>query len=679
MNRQSLDKPLMPLLAQAQILLKHWLDDERIRPVDWHLARQAVEYEIDAGNTSDTALTALLFAACSCSYVLGRGQVCIDINRWVLPEVSDETVRHVMSAENMSCCQVVKIDDDKNTQQNSDTNIEGVKHQQTRTPLFVLNNNRLYLSRYFSYEQLVLNQLSSRLSLTHLDDNGVQESSQHIEALANYLQILFPKTNQGHKTNSQDINDLDINDLEINDLKIDWQAIAAAVACTQPVTVITGGPGTGKTTTVTKLLSALLNQTPDLRIALAAPTGKAAARMTESIRQARTQMADTTGMHGIPTDSYTLHRLLGWSPRGFRYNAKRHLPFDCVVVDEASMIDLPMMAHLFSALSPSTRIILLGDRDQLASVEAGSVLADLCDAGTDHGFTPAFSTYLSKLVGIELHSYLPQKGSSASVGAHLPMQNAVVQLRKSHRFSADSGIGALARAVNAGDQNAAATAFNHFDDVQWLVPEGKSWQRKVLEGYRNYCTLVQENASAEEILNAFDEFQVLVALRKGNWGVEETNRQIERLLSNAGLLKGTTQQWYSGRAVMITRNDYDLGLFNGDIGILVKLEDSDTHLIERVAFRAADGGVRYMSPGRLPSHETAFAITVHKSQGSEFRDVLLLLPEQWQQVITRELIYTAITRAKLSFCCQAGDVCWAQGLNTQVLRASGLRDALWGQ
>ena len=153
-----------------------------------------MEYEIGAGNTSDTALTALLFAACSCSYVLGRGQVCIDINRWVLPEVSDETVRHVMSAENMSCCQVVKIDDDKNTQQNSDTNIEGVKHQQTRTPLFVLNNNRLYLSRYFSYEQLVLNQLSSRLSLTHLDDNGVQESSQHIEALANYLQILFPKT-----------------------------------------------------------------------------------------------------------------------------------------------------------------------------------------------------------------------------------------------------------------------------------------------------------------------------------------------------------------------------------------------------------------------------------------------------------------------------------------------------
>lgn len=679
MNRQSLEKPLMPLLAQAQILLKHWLDDERIRSVDWHLARQAVEYEINAGNTSDTDLAALLFAACSCSYVLGRGQVCIDINRWVLPEVSDETVRHVMSAENISRCQVVKVSGDnniepdsyKNIEQAFDKKIEGVKFQQTRTPLFVLNNNRLYLSRYFSYEQSVLKQLSSRLSPTHLDDNDVQESPKHIEALANYLQILFPKTNQEPKADPQAINDQDINDLGI-----DWQAIAAAVACTQPVTVITGGPGTGKTTTVTKLLSALLSQTPGLRIALAAPTGKAAARMTESIRQARSQMADTTGMHGIPNDSYTLHRLLGWSPRGFRYNAKRHLPFDCVVVDEASMIDLPMMAHLFNALSPSTRIILLGDRDQLASVEAGSVLADLCDAGTDHGFTPEFSTHLSKLVGIELHAYSTHKGSA---GTNLPMQNAVVQLRKSHRFSADSGIGALARAVNAGDQNAASSAFNHFDDVQWLVPEGKSWQRKVLEGYRNYCTLVQENASAEEILNAFDEFQVLVALRKGNWGVEETNRQIERLLSKAGILKGTTQQWYSGRAVMITRNDYDLGLFNGDIGILVKLEDSDAQLIERVAFRAADGGVRYMSPGRLPSHETAFAITVHKSQGSEFRDVLLLLPEQWQQVITRELIYTAITRAKLSFCCQAGDVCWAQGLNTQVLRASGLRDALWGQ
>ena len=150
MNRQSLEKPLMPLLAQAQILLKHWLDDERIRSVDWHLARQAVEYEIDAGNTSDTDLAALLFAACSCSYVLGRGQVCIDINRWVLPEVSDETVRHVMSAENISRCQVVKIYDDKNIERDPYKNIDAAKFHQTRQPLFVLNKNRLYLSRYFS-------------------------------------------------------------------------------------------------------------------------------------------------------------------------------------------------------------------------------------------------------------------------------------------------------------------------------------------------------------------------------------------------------------------------------------------------------------------------------------------------------------------------------------------------
>lgn len=636
----------LPKLQQAQALVKKWLDDERIRSVDWHLAQQAIEYEHTAGNSADDALTALLFAATACSYVLGRGQVCIDLgaaaNNWGLPDISSSSeyamLKSCITPESLATCHVVN-------------------HE---SGLFVLHNNRLYLSRYFTYEQQVLTQLINRLSASTV----VNKSSEINATLVNNFQLLFPNTS--------------------HDSELDWQAIAAAVACLQPVTVITGGPGTGKTTTVTKLLGALLSQTPDLRIALAAPTGKAAARMTESIRQAREKMQDASKMQGIPSDSFTLHRLLGWSPRGFRYNAQRHLPFDCVVVDEASMIDLPMMAHLFNALSPSTRVILLGDRDQLASVEAGSVLADLCDAGTEHSFTPEFSKLVAELVPnlantqANLSSELVAIENPVQKTALKPMQNAVVQLRKSHRFSADSGIGALARAVNKGDQNSSIKAFNEYDDVEWLTPDGESWQRKVLEGYRHFCSLIQAqtnnqaqtDADAEAILNAFDEFQVLVALRKGNRGVEETNRQIERLLSRAGLLKNTAQQWYPGRAVMISRNDYDLGLYNGDIGILID---------DRVVFRAADGGVRYMSPGRLPSHETAFAITVHKSQGSEFRDVLLLLPEQWQQVITRELIYTAITRAKSSFSCQAGAVCWAQGLTAQVSRASGLREALWGK
>lgn len=653
----SMAPPNSPQLQQAQVLVKQWLDDERIRPVDWHLARQAVEYEIDAGNTSDDALTALFFAATACSFVLGRGQVCIELGsaqndgvvnwglnwglNWVLPDISSSSeyaaLKSCFTLENLTACNVVNRE----------------------SGLFVLNNNRLYLSRYFAYERQVLTQLVNRLSASPV----LEKVLENTDTLAQSLKVLFPTTNNGSETS-----------------ELDWQAIAAAVACVQPITVITGGPGTGKTTTVTKLLSALLSQTPDLRIALAAPTGKAAARMTESIRQAREKIQDASEMHGIPSDSFTLHRLLGWSPRGFRYNAQRHLPFDCVVVDEASMIDLPMMAHLFNALSPSTRIILLGDRDQLASVEAGSVLADLCDAGTEHGFTQAFATHLSAILGSSLPEGALTQLSEVNSG---PMQNAVVQLRKSHRFSADSGIGALARAVNNGDQHAAADAFNQYDDVHRISPDSENWQRNVIEGYRHYCALIQAqdqaDADAEAILNAFDEFQVLVALRKGHWGVEETNRQIERLLSRAGLLKNTAQQWYSGRAVMITRNDYDLGLFNGDIGILIASPAEDGAGKERVAFRAADGGVRYMSPGRLPSHETAFAITVHKSQGSEFRDVLLLLPEQWQQVITRELIYTAVTRAKSTFTCQTGQACWAQGLTAQVTRASGLREALWGK
>ncbi|MEK9712255.1 MAG: exodeoxyribonuclease V subunit alpha [Thalassolituus sp.] len=593
-------------------VIEHWLAEEKIRPIDYQLAKQVGEWERQAGTTNDELITALMLTACAASYALGRGQVCLDLSHWPAALTVGSTPDISVLAECRTVCTPDTID---------------------ASALLVLQGQRVYLNRYFQYEQSVLEQIRKRLTPL-----GVDASPQ----LAETLSTLFPQNGE-----------------------TDWQAVAAATACLQPLCVITGGPGTGKTTTVTKLLSALLSENEHLRIALAAPTGKAAARMTESIRQAR-EKGGLPHADGIPSTSFTLHRLLGWSSRGFRYHSERWLPYDCVVVDEASMIDLPMMAHLLSALAPTARLVLLGDRDQLASVEAGSVLADLCDAGVEHGVTAPFAERLQQLTGCDLSGHVEAEVSL--------MQNAMMQLRKSHRFDEHSGIGALARAVNQGDQNSAERVFGDvgFRDVLRLPQDSEEWQRYVVEGYRQYCELIANKASPEWILDAFDQFQVLVALRNGPFGVEETNRRIERLLNRAGLLSDTGQNWYSGRAIMITRNDYDIGLYNGDIGIMIRHEDQD-----RVVFRDTDGGLRFLSPGRLPSHETAFAMTVHKSQGSEFAEVLLMLPARWQQVITRELVYTALTRAKKKFICQAGDACWNTALNTRTERASGLRDQLW--
>ncbi len=623
-------------------LLEQWLAEEKIRTIDYQLARQSYDWEWQQSQDEQCAIR-VMFAACAVSYALGRGQVCLDISRWPSTLTLPDTLMSEFTSDNQSGKLLLS----------AATVIDG--DSDDSSALLVVHNRRIYLNRYFRYEKIVLEQIRRRITPdTEVAKKGGAKATtqttqttrtQVSKALATTLRQLFPVPEAG----------------------IDWQAVAAATACIQPFCVITGGPGTGKTTTVTRLLSSLLSENPDLRIALAAPTGKAAARMTESIRQAR-ERGGLPHAGGIPTSSFTLHRLLGWRPQGFRYHSERWLPYDCVVVDEASMIDLPMMAHLLAALAPDARLILLGDRDQLASVEAGSVLADLCDAGTEHGVTDEFAASLGALTGYDMTSAVEAPCS--------PMQNAMVQLRKSHRFDENSGIGALARAVNSGDVYSANAVFGDAtrSDVIRIAQDSEDWQQHVMDGYRQYCELVKDQASPEWILDAFDQFQVLVALRNGPSGVEETNRRIERLLTRAGLLSDTAQHWYAGRAIMITRNDYDLGLYNGDIGIMLKHEGHD-----RVVFRNAEGGLRFLSPGRLPNHETAFAMTVHKSQGSEFSGVYLLLPPTWQQVITRELVYTAITRAKKQFYCQTSDTCWQQAINIQTERASGLRDALWSK
>jgi len=456
----------------------------------------------------------------------------------------------------------------------------------------------------------------------------------------------------------------------------DWQKVACALAARGHITLITGGPGTGKTTTVVRLLALLQSQADrPLRIALAAPTGKAAARLGESIAQAVKKLPVAMQAH-IPTQAQTLHKLLQVRAAVQATHAPE-LALDLVVVDEASMIDLELMARLMAAVPLSACLILLGDKDQLASVEAGAVMGQLCEGAQAGGYSAETAQWIQTTTGQDVRAW-------CGTGSALAQQT--VMLRHSHRFAADSQIGRWASAVNAGDRQTvadlwAATPLRQADeyasvtrlqpatgqdgDLATLARTG--WQA-ALDGLQ---TLLSDNAvsngeQALALLQALSRFQVLCALREGPWGVLALNRNIARALGFP------SDGWYVGRPVMVTRNDYNLGLMNGDVGLCLP-----TARGLRVAFATSgeggDQGVRWVLPSRLDAVETVFAMTVHKSQGSEFDHVTLVLPDRMAPVLTRELLYTGITRAKKQLTLvvpQAGVL--RQAVATRILRSGGL-------
>ncbi|MDD2336757.1 MAG: exodeoxyribonuclease V subunit alpha, partial [Geobacteraceae bacterium] len=457
----------------------------------------------------------------------------------------------------------------------------------------------------------------------------------------------------------------------------DWQKIAAASALWSRLCVISGGPGTGKTTTVVKILALFLEQGggDGLRIALAAPTGKAAARLRESIRRAKGRLQEVTDVCDlIPDNVSTLHRLLGVLPGSscFRHTSENPLPYDIVVIDEASMVALPLMAKLVQALPRYARLVLLGDRDQLASVEPGAVLGDISSTGSSPRFSPEFRHYLADVTGCSLED--------AGPAGELPvLADSLVVLKKNYRFDFGSAIGIVSRAINEGNH---AAVFDVLRDetngeLVWRdLPTVKTLpfalESAVLAGYRDY--LVHKDC-ATTALAAFDRLRVLCAIRGGSYGVLALNRAIENLLA-AHRLISPESPWYCGRPVMITVNDYALRLFNGDVGIT--LPDPEQHGALAVFFPAEDGGVRTISPLRLPPHETVFAMTVHKSQGSEFDRVLLVIPPTDSLVLTREILYTGITRARNSVEIWCGEELLAAAVTRRIERRSGLRSALWG-
>lgn len=514
---------------------------------------------------------------------------------------------------------------------------EAVSDGERPTPI-ALCGDRLYLNRMWRNELTVARFFNEANQVVDVDE----------ALLAQTLDALFPASDE-----------------------IDWQKVAAAVALTRRISVISGGPGTGKTTTVARLLAALIQTTrqPRCRIRLAAPTGKAAARLTESLGEALRRLPLTDEQKALlPTEASTLHRLLGAQPgsQRMRYHAGNPLHLDVLVVDEASMIDLPMMARLIDALPEHGRVIFLGDRDQLASVEAGAVLGDIC-AWVNAGYTAGRAAQLERLTGHPVPA-----GESDVAGA---LRDSLCLLQKSYRFGSHSGIGSLARAVNNGDRHGVrATLRQAFEDIVLhplsTTEEYEAMLEQSQAGYGRYLQLLRERAEPEALIAAFGEFQLLCALRDGPYGVSGVNEQLEQMLNRRrAITLPRHSRWYEGRPVMISRNDSALGLFNGDIGIALERGEG-----LRVWFPMPDGSIKSVQPSRLPEHDTAWAMTVHKSQGSEFDHAALILPAKIVPLVTRELVYTAITRAKQRLSIYADEQVLTQSIVARTERRSGLAD-----
>ncbi|MCC5857925.1 MAG: exodeoxyribonuclease V subunit alpha [Ectothiorhodospiraceae bacterium] len=661
-------------------LLRAWTREGWIRPVDLALAATLHQ------RRPDTPAPALLAAALT-SQRAGHGHLLLDLDttlrhpETVIP-VTDVPAGGIPPIHPHAVLEGLSLEDWIHALASSQVAGSGPGSE----PL-VLEGKRLYLRRYWRHEETITQHIAARLSApVERDEHRVRE----------LLVQLFPPPRRQPEG-------------------AQWQKLACALAARSRFAVITGGPGTGKTTTVIRLLAllqALALESPDprpLRIRLAAPTGKAAARLNESIA-AQVDQLDLAGLHhsdgiraAIPTAVTTLHRLLGARPdtRRFAYNRLRPLPLDLVVVDEASMIDVEMMSALLEALPPAAGLVLLGDKDQLASVEAGAVLGSLCSRAAGGQYTPATRDWLQRVADEQIDDTLVDIRGR-------PLDQAVSMLRHSHRFAADSGIGALARAINDGDSARTRDILtdDRYQDLHCIpltgpdttallqvACDGHSGQAP---GYRHPLEVMHARRPADDapretldawaaaVLAAQTGFQLLCALRRGAWGVDQVNLRIQAHLARQGLITPPdTGHWYEGRPVLVTGNDYGLRLMNGDIGIALNVPvtpgDPENGKRLRVAFPGEQGTIRWVLPSRLQHCETVYAMTVHKSQGSEFRHTALVLPDTAGAVVTRELVYTAVTRAARHFTLLLPDPAVLEAaIGRPTQRASGLFPAIPG-
>ena len=514
---------------------------------------------------------------------------------------------------------------------------------------FIIDQDFIYLQRYYKYELNIFNQIVHRLQWSQ-NNRSVYETQ--LLAIKTFIQEAFGDANV------------------IVNGEPDWQIIAVLRCMTQQLGIITGGPGTGKTTTLAKLLQVLYAIQPECRVALAAPTGKASMRMVESLRQRSNTLSATLREKIDQLKPHTLHALLGYQSNSvyFRHNKENNLPYDCVVVDEASMIDVPMFSKLLDACALNTRLILLGDKDQLASVEAGSLLGDLClSAGKLNLFREEESQFIQQLLGSDQSIISDQYKLDKTP----LLSSAITELRHSHRFSKESDIGQLSRAIISGDIEKTQSMLkgDKKTNISFIdFTDEKSFEN-FIEGYVRFL----EQEDPEKALVELNHLRVLVTVREGTSGLYFINQKIEKILSeNFPRLIKPHAGFYHNQPVIVTKNNYELGLYNGDIGIIRK-EDGSNRL--RAWFETSSNNkLRSFNPAYLSNCETAFAMTIHKSQGSEFNEVMVILPEQTDnQLLSRELLYTGITRARNKVIIMGNENILSTGVAQKVERFSGLQ------
>lgn len=674
-------------------------NDRKIRPLDYQFARFIAQFEPEP---------LVVLAAALASYHSGQGDVCIWLERQgksPLFDLSHYDQKYYFDGFYLNTPQSAQL-----TQLLSHSKVQGIN-----APL-VLDDGRLYLQRFWIYEQQISHFLRSRrpdavvaditdiigplfkpdyqfilTKLTQLRkqivDNNQAPNNQELANLLPQFCDDFFNLRQDMATDTKAIELILTNACGVEDIMqahrlvkpehcINWQQVAVSVASRQNFSVISGGPGTGKTTTVTKLLALLIEQhllltldrNPDkesatnknekqrvLKIELVAPTGKAAARLTESINGALATLDAGPNIKAlIPTQASTIHRLLGVIPKRneFKHNSDNPLHLDVLIVDEASMIDISLMAKLLSAVPEHAKLILLGDKDQLASVEAGAVFADICQGIADGpSYSVGLNQWLTSTLGYNMSEL---SGSGKQVNSEI--SDNLCLLQKSYRFGQHSGIGQLAKAVNESDLALLKQVWQQgYGDIS-LYRGGDHSSNElshlVVNGYQPYLKAAAEVSTMADVvavLNLFNKFQLLSPLRQGKVGVDALNFQIESKLTQHQFINISQGSWYVGRPVMVQQNDYQQQLFNGDVGIVLPdITDPDSQQV-RVYFKMADGEIKSFLPSRLPRVDTVYAMTIHKSQGSEFEHVVMVLPDTWSPLLTKELVYTGITRAKSRF------------------------------
>ncbi len=603
------------------------------------LSRLDVRFARLMRRLSGTGDFPFFLAAALVSRAVSRGDVCLDLH-----EAAGQTLVEAKEGFPAVACPEAGLW----IQSLKESPVVG--SGEAMTPLVLDPAGRFYLHRLWEDETLLAGAIleRARAPLMDIPPSRLKEA----------LKQLFPR-----KDGTFDVS----------------QAAAACIAATRRLCVVSGGPGTGKTTLAARILSLLLmlDQVRQSRIHLAAPTGKAAARLKTAIRLAKKTLPVGDALRAmIPEEATTLHRLLGSIPGRphVRFGEKKPLPTDLVMVDEASMIDLPLMAKLFRALPETARIVLLGDKDQLASVESGHVLGDICEGHSPGSYSGQVAHALEALLELPKGTFGIRKGKEKGLA------DCLISLEKNYRFQETSGIRQLSRAVKRGDADGVMAVLRSqaHGDIQWVGGDRSALLKEVLENavLEGFGPCLQTRLP-DDALEKMERFRILCALNRGPFGVETLNAFVQRRLQRRGLMPpGAIRQGpgYAGMPILITRNHYETRLFNGDTGLLWFDREKGLHAI----FPGVDAGRREVPLSRLPEHEVAYAMTVHKSQGSEFDEVLLVLPDRPLPVLTRELLYTGITRARKRVFLLGGEDVIRHTVTQKIQRRSGLKEALWG-